>query len=661
MVKKYQFGTPINTGAVVQEIPVTAGALPYFCVEDNRAFSLELSKEDIVYGLGQQVRGINKRGWKYVSSNTDDPHHHEDKTSLYGAHNFLLLSGTRLFGIFFDTPGKITFDIGYTKQSILTVTAEESGIFVYVITGEKEKDILRQFRRLTGRSYIAPKWALGYGQSRWGYKNEQDIRRVAKNYRQNHIPLDAIYVDIDYMERYKDFTVDKERFPDFPGLVREMKEQGIHLVPIIDAGVKLEKGYETYEEGVAGNYFCKDGDGNDFVAAVWPGRVHFPDVLNADAAKWFGEKYEFLLSQGVDGFWNDMNEPAVFYTEERLKETIVRVNELAGTSLSIDEYFEMVGVVNSLGNNPEDYQLFYHNMDEKKVRHDKVHNLFGFYMTKAAAEAFDRLVPEQRILLFSRSSYVGMHRYGGIWQGDNKSWWSHLLLNIQMTANLNMVGFLYTGADLGGFGCDATEDLVLRWLQFAVFTPLMRNHASNGTREQEVYQFSNMESCKHMIEIRYGLLPYIYSEYVKAALRDELMFAPLGFEFHDEISQNIEDQLLFGKELMLAPVYQQNATGRGVWLPEEMLLVRMRTLSDYDTEVLPAGYHYVPVKLEELVFFVRKGRAIPVCDGGECTAELKTDSLRMLGYEGAAYELYDDDGLTKDISEKNIRIICKNA
>ena len=658
MIQKYRFGDPIKTEAVLEDIALSCGELPFLSVIEN-TFCYEMDDKDVVYGLGQQVRGINKRGWHYVSNNTDIPHHHEDTLSLYGAHNFLLVSGKELFGLFIDYPGKLAYDIGYTGRDSMDITPEEMNLYVYVITGVNEKDIIKQFRRIIGRSYIAPKWALGYGQSRWGYKNEEDIRQVAKMHRDNQIPLEAIYMDIDYMERYKDFTVDKERFPDLRGLSEKMKNQGIHLVPIIDAGVKIEEGYETYEEGVENNYFCKDEMGKDFVAAVWPGRVHFPDVLNKEARKWFGQKYDFLLSQGIDGFWNDMNEPAIFYTEDRLQNTIDRINELAGTNIGIQEYFEMTGLVGGLGNHPEDYKLFYHNMDGKKVRHDKVHNLYGFNMTRAAAEEFDRLVPDKRVLLFSRSSYVGMHRYGGIWQGDNKSWWSHLLMNIQMTANLNMTGFLYTGADLGGFGCDTTADLMLRWLQFGVFTPLMRNHASSGTRQQEVYQFDNMEACRQMIQIRYALLPYIYSEYVKAALRDEMMFMPLAFEYKDQMSRGVEDQLLFGNELMLTPVYTQNANGRGVYLPEEMMLVRMKSISEIETKIYEKGYYYVECKAEELIFFIRKGKAIPLGEGAQCVAQLQNEKLRMLGYEGAEYELYDDDGYTKDISDEKIRVIKK--
>ena len=660
MIQRFRFGTPIETDAVVEELPIAEGTLPFFDLiyegeADDATSSLDfiytLAEKDIVYGLGEQVRGINKRGWIYTSCNADEPHHQEDTKSLYGTHNFLLVSGEELFGVFFDYAGQITFDIGYTKRDTLWISPEDASLDVYVITGENEKDIVKQFRKLIGRSYIPPKWAFGYGQSRWGYKDAKDIRQVAAEYRKRNIPLDSIYMDIDYMERYKDFTIDEEAFPEFEAFCAEMKEQGIHLVPIIDAGVKIEEGYDVYEEGVENDYFCKDAKGKDFVGAVWPGRVHFPDFMKPETRKWFGEKYKFLLDKGIDGFWNDMNEPAIFYTEERLASVMERINELSKENLGVDSFFEFTGLVAGISNNVGDYDTFFHETDGKKVPHSKVHNLYGYNMTKAAGEAFETLSPDKRILMFSRSSYIGAHRYGGIWQGDNKSWWSHLLMNLQMMPSLNMAGFLYTGADVGGFGSDTTEDLMLRWLQLAVFTPLMRNHSCRGTREQELYRFDNCDTCKKMIEIRYGLIPYLYSEYMKAALTDEMMFRPLGFDFPmDADARGVEDQLLLGNELMIAPVYTRNAAGRYVYLPEEMMLVRMRSLTDYETGILPAGHHYVKAELSELVFFIRKGKAVPMGAAAINTENLDFSTLKLLGYAGATYELYEDDGYTKEYS-----------
>ena len=653
MIRKYRFGNPLNTEAVVEEFPVEKGDIPRVEVKEGEKISFAMTKNAPVYGLGEQVRGINKRGWIYISNCTDDPNHREDTRSLYAAHNFLVFAEKEPFGIFLDNPGKVTFDIGYTQQDTAVITAESWDMDVYFIDGEDLKDVVRQFRRMIGRSYIPPKWAFGFGQSRWGYKSEDDVREVERRYRELGIPLDSIYLDIDYMERFKDFTLNNETFPNFPEFVKEMREKHIHLVPIIDAGVKIEEGYPVYEEGVENGYFCKDEDGKEFVAAVWPGRVHFPDMLNPEARRWFGLKYKFLLDQGIDGFWNDMNEPSIFYSEKRLEKVFEELESFRGKNQDLMTHFRFKGLVMELANNPEDYRSFYHNFngEGKPVRHDKVHNLYGYNMTRAAGEAFEELEPDRRILMFSRSSYIGMHRYGGIWQGDNLSWWSHLLLNIKMMPSLNMCGFLYTGADLCGFGADTTEDLALRWMQFGVFTPLMRNHAALGTREQELYQFSNREACGKMVKIRYSLLPYLYSEYMKAALRDEMMFRPLAFDYPDDpYADQIEDQLMVGDSIMIAPVHEQNATGRYVYLPEDMMLVSMRSPEDYSVQVVEKGHHYVPVAIDELIFFILKNHVIPVAKSAKSVEEMDFEHLSLLGYvtDKAVYELYDDDGNSKD-------------
>lgn len=655
MITKYTYGNPFQTDAVVQKLEVQNGDVPYFTVvktEEQLQFEYTLENEEKVYGLGENVRGINKRGWIYKSCCADEPNHVEDRTSLYASHNFLVLDGGKeQFGVFFDYPGIITFDVGYTHLNELKITLSEPDADVYVMTGESILDIVKQFRQLIGRSYIPPKWAFGYQQSRWGYMNEADIREVVKGHREKKIPLESIYMDIDYMERFKDFTVNQERFPDFPEFVKEMKAQHIHLVPIIDAGVKVEEGYDVYEEGIEKGYFCKKENGEYFVAGVWPGKVHFPDVLNKEAREWFGNKYQVLLDQGIEGFWNDMNEPSIFFAQDRMDETFDKIAELKDKNLDLDTFQQFTDLVGSLANNTDDFKKFYHNVDGKMMRHDKVHNLFGYNMTRAAGEAFERLSPEKRILMFSRSSYIGMHRYGGIWTGDNKSWWNHLLLNLRMMPSLNMVGILYTGADIGGFGADATEDLVMRWTQLAMFSPLMRNHSAMGTREQEVYRFDHVEEFRKIINIRYGLLAYIYSEYMKSALNSEMYFKPLSFVYtDDEFTSQVEDQLLVGDSLMIAPVYNQNAKGRYVYLPEEMAMLRFRGVDDYDTEILPAGHHYVEAGLFEMLVFVRPDKILVLTDGGEYTDEVDCDHVKALVFvkTKAEYVWYEDDGMGKD-------------
>ena len=648
---------PFNTEAVTTEIPCSDGVPAYGTVStsgspdsgEGFSFTYTMDKDDIVYGLGETNRGINKRGWRYTSDCTDDPNHTEDKHSLYGAHNFVIISGKETFGLFFDYPGKLTFDIGYTRQDTMRVSCENANLALYVIEGESAYDIVKQFRKIIGRSYIPPKFAFGFGQSRWGYKTKDDFRAVAENYRENHLPLDMIYMDIDYMEAYKDFTLNKD-FDDFPAFVRELKDQHVRLVPIIDAGVKVEDGYDVYEEGVKNRYFCQREDGSDFVAAVWPGDTHFPDVLNPEARRWFGDKYRFLTDQGIEGFWNDMNEPAIFHSAEGLAEAKEMAAKFAGSgaanwdgSLKSEDDAVSVGQLGdklrSLSNSPEDYARFYHNVNGKQIRHDKVHNLFGFNMTRAAGEAFDRIDPDKRFLMFSRSSYIGMHRYGGIWTGDNMAWWSHILLCLKMMPSLNMCGFLYTGCDLGGFGADTTRDLLLRFLGLGIFTPLMRNHAALGTREQECYQFEDTDDFRHMLGVRYRLLPYLYSEYIAMAVR-------------------VEDQLMLGNEIMIAPVYEQNARGRYVYLPEEMKFVKFLPDGSISEEILDKGIHYVEIALNEAALFIRSGKCIPVADAAEYVDAIDMDSIRMIGYEGAGYVLYDDDGVHKDYdNEANYRTL----
>ena len=270
-------------------------------------------------------------------------------------------------------------------------------------------------------------------------------------------------------------------------------------------------------------------------------------------------------------------------------------------------------------------------------------------MTRAAGEAFERIDPDRRFLMFSRSSYIGMHRYGGVWTGDNCSWWSHILLNLKMMASLNMCGFLYAGADLGGFGEDTTRDLLLRWLALGVFTPLMRNHSALGTREQECYQFEDLEDFRHVLGVRYRLLPYLYSEYMKAALGGDMLFKPLAFVYPgDKMAAQTEDQMMFGDEIMLAPVYTQNASGRYVYLPEEMLFVKFLPGGAIRQETLAPGHHYVEIALNEVPMFIRRGCCVPLAEPAETVGAVDASRLTTLGYEGASYVLYEDDGVHKN-------------
>lgn len=660
MIQRFSFGHPFPTQSVVLSLPAESGPIP-FLTPDGSGWQLTLSEQAAVYGLGEMPRGINKRGWHYIANNTDESRHSEDKLSFYGAHNFLLVrDGSTCFGLFVDFPGKVYYDIGYSRHGLLSFHTETPDYDLYLLSGGNENAICREFRTLIGRSYIPPRWAFGLAQSRWGYKTEEDVREVARQYKEHDLPLDMICMDIEYMQDYADFTVNKERFPDLAKLSADLKAQGIRLVPIIDAGVRVDPNDSTCTEGLEKGYFCKKADGTPFVAAVWPGKAYFADFLRPEVREWFGHKYKALTDCGIEGFWNDMNEPSLFYSPERLRAFLDDMAALREKdNIEQEEFFpRVVGGAMGLMNSPADYASFYHEADGRKVRHDQVHNLYGGSMTRAAGEAFADLRPGQRTLLYSRSSFIGSHRYGGIWLGDNNSSWAQLLANIQMMPSVQMCGFLYSGADLCGFSCDTTPDLALRWLEFGLLTPLMRNHSAVGTRMQEYYRFPEvLPAVRNMIRLRYALLPYLYSEFMKAALENTSYFRPLAFDYPDDPdAREVEDQLLLGEGLMAAPVYVQNAHGRHVYLPEPMKLLRLRAVDDYDEEILPAGHHYIRCALDEMLLFIRPGHIIPVAQPANNTAELDDASLTLWSFlpngESAEYRMYRDDGVTTEYEKK---------
>jgi alpha-glucosidase len=346
-----------------------------------------------------------------------------------------------------------------------------------------------------------------------------------------------------------------------------------------------------------------------------------------------------------------MNEPALFYSAQGLASALEMLNTTDTTNPDIHTFFRLRDAFDGLSNNQQDYRSFYHDADGLSVRHDSVHNLYGFNMTRSASEAFGRICPDRRMLLFSRASFIGAHRYGGIWTGDNCSWWSHLLLNIKMMPSLNMCGFLYSGADTGGFGSNVSRDLLLRWLAFSIFTPLLRNHSAAGTREQEFWQFNHPEDFVSILELRYRLIPFLYSEFMKAALDNGMYFRPLGFDYPaDNRAVRVEDQLMLGESVMIAPVYEQNAVGRHIYLPEPMIQVRCHPGTDHQITQsrLEKGDHYTEIALNEVVFYIIEGYIVPLCQPAAHTGMIDMTHFELLGVRREItqqrYELYADDG-----------------
>jgi alpha-glucosidase len=655
-------GTPLSTESLLFDreaaIKLTAmPSIPFEIIEGESVMQLRMKIEadTRIFGLGVNLRGMDKRGGLYESFCTDDPVHTPGKKSLYGAHNFILVSGQSPCGLFIDFPGKVVFDVGFTYRDEIMITINGTDVDLYIFQNGSLKELTAAFRNLMGETYAPPKWAFGFQQSRWSYQNRQEVEMVASSFEKHRIPCDAIYLDIDYMEQYKIFTIDESRFPDFEGFVTNLKKRGFRLIPIIDPGVKIEKNYSVYEEGITQGYFCRDEEQEIFTAAVWPGTVHFPDFLNAEARRWFGLKYRFLTDLGIEGFWNDMNEPSIFYTKDRLKAALSVAKDSEEMNLDIHTFFQLTDTFKNLFNHPDDYRKMIHDINGTVTNHETVHNLYGFNMTKAAAEGLREIDPDKRFLLFSRSSAIGMGRFGGIWTGDNHSWWEHILLSIQMMPAINQCGFLYTGADTGGFGGNANAQLVIRWSQFSLFTPLFRNHSAMNTRHQEPYAFEadTTEIMRKVIELRYALIPYLYSEFMKAVRTNGLYFMPLCFEYSDEASGWTDDQLLIGESVMAAPVYKENASGRYVYLPEQMLLWKAVRHDEIKLQVMDAGHHFIKFALDETPLFIRKNRMLVLGKPAMNVEEMDLSVLTVIAFveDWAVYDYYDDDGASNDFQK----------
>lgn len=651
MITKTTFGKPFETYAITQEV-TESPKIKYFSVQREKeriTFTYPLERGDIVYGLGETMRGLNKRGGRYVSYNRDDANHTDENPSLYASHNFLILDGGIHFGIFFDTPGVVTFEIDYAQSGEVRVICETDNLKVYQIEEENSYKITRTLLAAIGQSYIPPLWAFGYCQSRFGYKCEQDFLEVVEGHEKAGLPLDSICMDIDYMEKFADFTVNKKRFPDLRSFAEKLREKGIHLVPILDAGIKIDRKSKVYQEGVANGYFCRNRSGGFFKAGVWPGMTHFTDFLNPKARAWFGEQYRFYTDQGIEGFWNDMNEPSIFYSEytKGPKKLVMALDMIYADKRREQKEARLL----------EDYKSFFHEVNGKRIRHYDVHNIYGYFMTMAASEGLEKLL-DHRFLLFSRSSYIGAGRYGGIWTGDNSSCWEHLKLNVLHMQSVNMCGFLYAGVDTGGFMGNTTRELLLRWLAVSAFTPLMRNHTGCGAVRQECYAFEKVEDFRAILSLRYRLIPYLYSEYMKAALTGDLFIKPLAFGYpQDEQAKTIDDQPLVGSSIMMVPILEEGKTARKVYLPEDMTMVKYDG-REFVCTPAAKGEMTIEAQLNEVVFFILKDRLIPIGRDIQNTRQVDFNDLTLLG-DGKKYALYADDGLSRDYSLDRIKILRK--
>ncbi|MDO5135576.1 MAG: glycoside hydrolase family 31 protein [Eubacteriales bacterium] len=566
----------------------------------------KMDGDECFYGLGDKTGFLNKRGYEYMNWNTDNPDPHVDSfTALYKSIPFLItLKKDHVFGLFFDNTFRTWFDLGKESEDYYGFSAQDGNLDYYFIGGASMKEVVRGYTYLTGTVPLPQRWTLGYHQSRWGYQCEADIRRIAEGMRENQVPCDAVHMDIDYMERYKVFTVDPGRFPDLKGLMDEMHQRGMHLVTIMDPGVKLEEGYQVYEEGIREGYFAKNPDGSVYENAVWPGTSVFPDFGQPQVRSWWGENHRALVEAGVDGIWNDMNEPASFR-----------------------------------GELPPEVVFF----DEDRITcHKEMHNVYGHNMARATYQGLKELTGK-RPFIITRACYSGTQKYAMGWTGDNHSIWAHLQMLIPQLCSLGLSGMGFAGTDIGGFGSDTTKELMCRWIEAGSFSPFCRNHSAAGTREQEPWTFDEETTAiyRKYLGLRYALLPYYYDLFREQELLGLPVMRPVVLNYEeDPETRSLNGEFMIGENLLVAPVVEQGAVRKLVYLPEGQWY-------DYWTGELLSGKQYVirSASLEECPLYVKAGSILPKYHAGLTTREGLDGTLILEVYPGdCQYLHYQDNG-----------------
>lgn len=571
----------------------------------------EMETDDHFYGLGEKTGFLDKRGEKMTMWNSDvfAPHNPETDALYQSIPYFMTVRNGKAHGIFFDNTFKTTFNFKSNNHTY-SFSAEGGQLDYYVLAGPSPKNVIEQYTDLTGRMPFPPKWALGYHQSKYSYKSEQEVRELAHTFIQKQIPLDAIYFDIHYMNGYRVFTFDSSAFPDPKQLLLDLKNAGIHVVPIVDPGVKKDPNYYIYKEGVLENHFCKYLEGDLYLDEVWPGISAFPDFTKTETQKWWGEKHSYYTDLGIEGIWNDMNEPAVFNKTKTMDLDVI------------------------------------HNNDGDIKTHKEMHNVYGLLMGKATYEGLhQQLKGIRRPFLLTRAGFAGIQRYAAVWTGDNRSFWEHLEMSLPMCMNLGVSGIPFCGPDVGGFAHDSNGQLLTRWMQVGAFTPFFRNHNALDTVQQEPWAFGEKyeKIIKKYIQLRYQWLPHLYMLFMEASQTGIPVMRPLVLEYpNDPKVTNLSDQFLIGENTLIAPIMKPDTYHRVVYLPEG------NWVNYWTDELIPGGKHImVEADLETLPIFIKKGAMLAHGAIKQSTMEPETN-LEIHLYPDdkgeITYTLYDDDG-----------------
>ena len=549
-----------------------------------------------LYGTGEVTGPLRRNGRTISLWNVDTPAYGVDGGShLYQSHPWVMglrADGTA-FGIIADNTWKQTI----TTSDDVVFDSEGPAFRVVIIERESPQALMQSLVSLTGTMELPPLWALGYQQCRFSYHPDTRVKEIADLLRRHRIPSDVIWMDIHYMDSYKIFTFHPKEFSDPKGLNDYLHERNFKTVYMIDPGVKAEEGYFVDDQGTAGDYWVKDSEGKPYVGNVWPGPCHFPDFTREEVRTWWATLYKDYMATGIDGVWNDMNEPSVFGGP--------------GGTMPVDNRHEMGS-------------------------HLRFHNIFGLNMVRASRQGLLLANPNKRPFILSRSNFLGGHRYAATWTGDNLSSIDQMKLSVPMSLTLGLSGQPFNGPDIGGFCENVNAELLAQWTAMGVYFPFVRNHTIDGSVDQEPWAFGEevLNSCRTAIERRYMLMPYVYTAFREASINGMPVMRPLFMADPKDRTLRSEDQaFLLGGDLMITPRWAENVAQphNGSWQ-----IVNLSSMSSFHDDLHQAELRQRP------------GSIIPMAQLAQSTAELRTDSLTLLvclDTDGKACgQVYEDEG-----------------
>jgi alpha-glucosidase len=579
----------------------------------------QIESDEHFYGFGERTGLLDKLAERKTNWTIDSLDYNSQTDEMYQAIPFFIALRPGLsYGLFLNSTHWSQFDMGATQPGVWQMHSQAAELDYYILYGPEPAQILATYADLTGHMPLPPKWALGYHQCRWSYESAAIVQELAQEFRQRRIPCDVIHLDIDYMQGYRVFTWHRQRFADPKSLISDLKATGFNVVTIVDPGVKYESeaDYAVFDEGLERDCFVRRATGELFHGYVWPDKAVFPDFIRPDVRQWWSQHHRVLTDAGVAGIWNDMNEPALD-----------------------DRPF-------GDGGNKIPFPLDApQGSAEEQTTHAEVHNLYGWMMARASHEALASLRPDERSFVLTRSGFAGIQRWSAVWTGDNQSLWDHLETSLPMLCNLGLSGVPFVGCDIGGFAGNATAELFARWMQVGMLYPFMRGHSALTTARHEPWVFGERTEriCRDYIELRYRLLPYLYSLFWQASTTGAPILRPLLYHYpNDRQTYALHDQVMLGPFLLAAPIYHPGQEYRAVYLPEG-------TWYDWWTNERHEGPTHLlaHAPLERIPLYARAGAIIPMQPVMQYVDESPITELTLKIYPGnGEWTLYEDDGRT---------------